>query len=110
MIGERHPTINPDGSRKMIATQHEMDINNVPLNFRDYCAHLLIVLNKCRSREYYLPWKCSEERHAYEKCQYDEYLFRMHLKNQKDHEALKLKEEKELNERLEKDYNDLKLS
>ncbi|EFA78609.1 hypothetical protein PPL_08064 [Heterostelium album PN500] len=65
-------TVNPDGTRVMIATREELEINNVPLNFRDYCAHLLIPLNKCRVKEYYLPWKCGDERHAYEQCQYDE--------------------------------------
>ena len=28
---------------------------------------LLIPLNKCRHKEYYLPWKCEDERHGYEK-------------------------------------------
>lgn len=33
---------------------------------------LLIPLNICRHKENYLTWKCDDERHAYEKCQYDE--------------------------------------
>lgn len=44
----------------------------VPLGFRDHCAHLLIDLNKCRKDSFYAMWKCGAERHAYEKCQYDE--------------------------------------
>ena len=43
--------------------------------YRDYCAHLLIPLNKCRHETFYLPWKCGHERHTYEKCQYVEYVF-----------------------------------
>ncbi|GAM24616.1 hypothetical protein SAMD00019534_077910, partial [Acytostelium subglobosum LB1] len=87
MVHEAPPmTVRPDGSRIMIATQEEMEINNIPLNFRDYCAHLLIPLNKCRVKEYYLPWQCGDERHAYEKCQYDEYLLRMNKKQILDHE------------------------
>ncbi len=33
---------------------------------------LLIPLNICRHKTDYLPWKCEDERHVYEKCQYDE--------------------------------------
>ena len=47
----------------MIATQEEMKANRVPLGFRDSCAHLLIPLNQCRLREFYLPWKCEDERY-----------------------------------------------
>jgi NADH dehydrogenase (ubiquinone) 1 beta subcomplex subunit 7 len=46
----------------------------IPLEYRDYCAHLLIPLNKCRGETFYLPWKCENERHSYEKCQYEEYV------------------------------------
>lgn len=44
----------------------------VPIAWRDYCAHILIKLNKCRNENFYLPSKCVELRHAYEKCQYEE--------------------------------------
>ncbi|EGG22361.1 hypothetical protein DFA_04479 [Cavenderia fasciculata] len=77
-------TIRPDGTRVMIATSEELEANAIPLNFRDYCAHLLIPLNNCRVKESYAPWKCSDERHAYEKCQYDEYLLRMKQKREQD--------------------------
>jgi NADH dehydrogenase (ubiquinone) 1 beta subcomplex subunit 7 len=69
----------------------------LPLAYRDSCAHLLIPLNKCRYDEYYLPWKCEvrprgrasrsnlkkltlsaqNERHSYEKCQYEEFKKRV---------------------------------
>ncbi|KAJ6792190.1 NADH dehydrogenase [ubiquinone] 1 beta subcomplex subunit 7 [Iris pallida] len=58
-------------SKPMIATQEEMVENKVPMAYRDQCAHLLIPLNRCRQRELYLPWKCEEERHSYEKCEYE---------------------------------------
>ncbi|KAJ9638945.1 hypothetical protein H2199_006806 [Coniosporium tulheliwenetii] len=45
--------------------------------YRDSCAHLLIPLNQCRYREMYLPWKCENERHSYEKCQYEEFKKRV---------------------------------
>jgi NADH dehydrogenase (ubiquinone) 1 beta subcomplex subunit 7 len=56
----------------MIATQKEMVDARLPLAYRDYCAHLLIPLNKCRVQSHYVPWKCQDERHSYEKCQYEE--------------------------------------
>ncbi len=56
----------------MIATQKEMAEAKLPLGYRDYCAHLLIPLNKCRTETWYLPWKCEDERHSWEKCQYEE--------------------------------------
>ncbi|KAG6375155.1 hypothetical protein JVT61DRAFT_3362 [Boletus reticuloceps] len=35
-------------------------------------TRLLIPLNVCRRKNFYLPWECENERHGYEKCQYDE--------------------------------------
>ena len=64
-------------SKPMIATQQEMVENRVPIPYRDQCAHLLIPLNKCRSKELYLPWKCEAERHTYEKCEYELVMERM---------------------------------
>jgi len=61
----------------MIATQEEMVEARVPLAYRDQCAHLLIPLNKCRQAEFYLPWKCENERHSYEKCEYELVMERM---------------------------------
>ncbi|XP_042501593.1 NADH dehydrogenase [ubiquinone] 1 beta subcomplex subunit 7-like [Macadamia integrifolia] len=69
-------------SKKMIATQEEMVQARVPLAYRDQCANLLVPLNKCRVAEFYLPWKCENERHAYEKCEYELVMERM-LKMQK---------------------------
>jgi NADH dehydrogenase (ubiquinone) 1 beta subcomplex subunit 7 len=58
----------------MKATHAEMREARVPIAMRDYCAHLLIPLNKCRQATMYLPWKCGHERHEYEKCEYVEHL------------------------------------
>lgn len=60
--------------RKMIATEQQMKDARIDVAWRDYCAHLLIPLNKCRHQTFYLPWKCQHERHTYEKCQYGEHL------------------------------------
>ncbi|KAK0203478.1 B18 subunit of NADH:ubiquinone oxidoreductase [Desarmillaria ectypa] len=59
------------------ASQSELKTNGVPLHWRDSCSALLIPLNVCRTKNNYLPWECEHEKHAYEKCQYDDYLRRM---------------------------------
>ena len=56
----------------MKATQQEMADAKIPLKARDYCAHLLIPLMKCRKDTYYLPWKCQHEKHEWERCEYEE--------------------------------------
>lgn len=40
------------------ATREEMSAAQLPLQYRDSCANLLIPLNRCRYEQYYLPWKC----------------------------------------------------
>ena len=59
----------------MIATEEEMKDARIHPAWRDYCAHILIDLNACRKETMYRVDKCTELRHAYEKCQYEEYLF-----------------------------------
>ncbi|KAL1407696.1 hypothetical protein Q8F55_007129 [Vanrija albida] len=59
------------------ASESEMASARLPIGWRDQCSSLLIPLNICRHQTNYLTWKCEDERHAYEKCQYDDYLRRM---------------------------------
>lgn len=81
--------------KKQIATQQEMVEARVPLGYRDQCAHLLIPLNKCRVKEYYLPWKCENERHTYEKCEYELFMERVR-KMEKIKKEAKLQNKKPL--------------
>ncbi|KAF9269378.1 hypothetical protein L218DRAFT_915409 [Marasmius fiardii PR-910] len=62
-----------------LASQEEMKKAKMPLGWRDQCSALLIPLNICRREKNYLPWECEHEKHAYEKCQYDDYIHRMTL-------------------------------
>ena len=57
---------------EMQVTQEELAEAKVPLNLRDYCAHLFIPLAKCRKENYYLPWKCKAEKHAWDECEFQE--------------------------------------
>ena len=61
-------------SVEMKVTQEEMAEAKVPLNLRDYCAHLFIPLMKCRKENYYLPWRCTQEKHAWDECEFQEYV------------------------------------
>lgn len=56
----------------MQVSDEELSANQIPLYHRDGCAHLLIPLNRCRRANYYLPFKCHDERHSYEACLYKE--------------------------------------
>lgn len=62
----------PRTAAELPVSAEELKANRVDASYRDYCAHLLLPLNKCRHQTYYFPWKCEEERHSYEKCQYIE--------------------------------------
>ncbi|KAJ3296662.1 hypothetical protein BCR33DRAFT_845056 [Rhizoclosmatium globosum] len=64
---------------KMHISQKEMQKEKIPIAFRDYCAHLLPELNKCRRDNWYLPWHCEQERVTWTKCQYDDYQRRMKI-------------------------------
>lgn len=67
-----HPSPGFSPFTEMKATHEEMRAARLPISYRDYCAHLLIPLNKCRKETFYLPFKCTDERHEYERCQYVE--------------------------------------
>ncbi|KAH7888196.1 NADH-ubiquinone oxidoreductase B18 subunit-domain-containing protein [Phlebopus sp. FC_14] len=73
------------------ASQEELKAAKVPTAWRDQCSALLIPLNTCRRQSYYLPWECENERHGYEKCQYDDMMRRM-----KKMSKLKLQQAEEL--------------
>ena len=69
--------------------QEELRKAKVFVGHRDYCAHLLIPLNKCRRKNLYLPWRCQHERHEYEKCEYSEYKRRVLKKQMLDSQSEK---------------------
>lgn len=57
--------------------QEELNEAQIPMAWRDYCADLLIPLNKCRRENFWWPSSCEHEKHAYEKCQYQDYKARV---------------------------------
>lgn len=58
----------------MIATLAEMESAKVPLDARDYCAHMLINLRSCIRDNFPLNYRCHHEREEYYECQYHEYV------------------------------------
>ncbi|KAJ3726552.1 NADH-ubiquinone oxidoreductase B18 subunit-domain-containing protein [Lentinula raphanica] len=70
------------------ASREEMKAAKLPLGWRDQCSALLIPLNICRRDKNFLPWECEHERHAYEKCQYDDYMRRMSELSRRKREEL----------------------
>lgn len=56
----------------MIATEEEMISAKLPLENRDYCAHLALKVQQCRKEVWPWAWKCNPEKHEYLSCQYEE--------------------------------------
>ena len=57
----------------MVATIQEMEDAHVPLDKRDYCAHLYIAWKKCHMEN--MPWgkaKCKPQIHEYTHCEHEE--------------------------------------
>lgn len=69
MSGSIDTTIVPG----MKVSLQELRDSGTPAHLRDACAHLLIPLTQCRRQNYFLPFKCTHERHSYEICEYKEY-------------------------------------
>ncbi|KAJ8040932.1 NADH dehydrogenase [ubiquinone] 1 beta subcomplex subunit 7 [Holothuria leucospilota] len=70
----------PDGrkEREMIATQEEMNAAMLPLDRRDYCAHLYIKYLACKQENPLgVHIKCKHEKHEYDLCEYEDYVLRM---------------------------------
>ncbi|XP_071975052.1 NADH dehydrogenase [ubiquinone] 1 beta subcomplex subunit 7 [Engystomops pustulosus] len=63
--------------RVMVATQEQMNMAQLPLKQRDYCAHYLITLMKCKRDMWPNIFGCKHERHEWEYCQHEDYVQRM---------------------------------
>merc|ERR1712087_885249 len=72
----------------VIATREMMKKAELPLGWRDYCAHLLIPLNECRVQTMYWPFSCTHLRHAHEECEYKEYRRREQIQKRNQKEAM----------------------
>ncbi|KAM7140926.1 NADH dehydrogenase [ubiquinone] 1 beta subcomplex subunit 7 [Molossus nigricans] len=79
----RMPTFPPDygfpgrKEREMVATQQEMNDAQLVVQQRDYCAHHLIRLLKCKRDSFPNFLACKHERHDWEYCEHLDYVMRM---------------------------------
>ncbi|XP_072513311.1 NADH dehydrogenase [ubiquinone] 1 beta subcomplex subunit 7 [Salminus brasiliensis] len=63
--------------RVCVATQEQMDMALLPLDQRDYCAHYLIKLMKCKRDHYPNFMACGHERHEWDYCEHKDYVMRI---------------------------------
>jgi hypothetical protein len=80
MGGNHHHHFNEKAMPRDDQDLEAMKAAQIPIAYRDTCAHLLIPLNKCRQETFSNPNKCTHERHIYEECQYYAYLQRVEAK------------------------------
>ncbi|ELK06768.1 NADH dehydrogenase [ubiquinone] 1 beta subcomplex subunit 7 [Pteropus alecto] len=79
----RMPTFPPDygfqgrKEREMVATQQEMNDAQLVLQQRDYCAHYLIRLLKCKRDSFPNFLACKHEQHDWDYCEHLDYVMRM---------------------------------
>jgi len=76
MGGHYNPAAEPKADQNLQALKDAQ----IPVAFRDKCAHLLVDLNKCRRQTFYNPDRCEHERHTFEECEYYCYLQRVEAK------------------------------
>nr|XP_023500969.1 NADH dehydrogenase [ubiquinone] 1 beta subcomplex subunit 7 isoform X1 [Equus caballus] len=67
----------PAGPAEMVATQQQMNDAQLVLQQRDYCAHHLIRLLKCKRDSFPNFLACKHERHAWDHCEHLDYVMRM---------------------------------
>ncbi|KAM9244225.1 NADH dehydrogenase [ubiquinone] 1 beta subcomplex subunit 7 [Dugong dugon] len=79
----RMPTFPPDygipgrKEREMVATQQQMNDAQLVLQQRDYCAHYLIRLLKCKRDSFPNFLACKHEQHDWDYCEHLDYVSRM---------------------------------
>lgn len=49
-----------------------LEDENVPINARTYCGHLVPALNHCRRRTFFMPGRCTKENDELAGCLFQE--------------------------------------
>ena len=75
---DEHPSFDPligfpNGRipREMKLTEQEMDLAKISRDQRDFCAHLLIPIMRCRRENAPLHYRCKHLVHEHQGCQQD---------------------------------------
>uniref|UniRef100_A0A3Q1I148 NADH dehydrogenase [ubiquinone] 1 beta subcomplex subunit 7 n=2 Tax=Anabas testudineus TaxID=64144 RepID=A0A3Q1I148_ANATE len=63
--------------REMVASQEQMNLAQLPLQQRDYCAHYLLKFMKCKRDNWPNFMACKHERHDWDYCEHQDYVMRM---------------------------------
>ncbi|EDL92270.1 NADH dehydrogenase (ubiquinone) 1 beta subcomplex, 7 (predicted) [Rattus norvegicus] len=83
--------------RVMVATQQEMMDAQLTLQQRDYCAHYLIRLLKCKRDSFPNFVACKHEQHDWDYCEHQDYVKRM-KEFERERRLLRRKKRRELRE------------
>ncbi|XP_065521044.1 NADH dehydrogenase [ubiquinone] 1 beta subcomplex subunit 7 isoform X2 [Lathamus discolor] len=63
--------------RTMVASPEVLAAARLPLEQRDFCAHHLVKLLRCKRDAFPEPWRCRDLQHHWEACQHRDYVMRM---------------------------------
>ncbi|XP_061300430.1 NADH dehydrogenase [ubiquinone] 1 beta subcomplex subunit 7 [Pezoporus flaviventris] len=63
--------------RAMVASPEVLAAARVPLEQRDFCAHHLVKLLRCKRDAFPEPWICRDLQHRWEACEHEDYVMRM---------------------------------
>ncbi|KAL6481988.1 hypothetical protein MHYP_G00100680 [Metynnis hypsauchen] len=63
--------------RVPVASQEQMNLAMLPVEQRDYCAHHLLKLMKCKRDNFPNFLACRHERHDWDYCEHQDYVMRM---------------------------------
>ncbi|XP_075043600.1 NADH dehydrogenase [ubiquinone] 1 beta subcomplex subunit 7 [Mixophyes fleayi] len=63
--------------RVMVATQEQMNLAQLHVRQRDYCAHHLMKFMKCKRDMWPNIFACKHERHEWDYCEHEDYVLRM---------------------------------
>ncbi|XP_063293437.1 NADH dehydrogenase [ubiquinone] 1 beta subcomplex subunit 7 [Pelobates fuscus] len=65
--------------RVMVASQEQLNLAQIPVDQRDYCAHHLMKFLKCKRDMWPNFLACKHERHEWDLCEHEDYVQRMKL-------------------------------
>ncbi|XP_065521043.1 NADH dehydrogenase [ubiquinone] 1 beta subcomplex subunit 7 isoform X1 [Lathamus discolor] len=73
----RHPPRPMSPCPSMVASPEVLAAARLPLEQRDFCAHHLVKLLRCKRDAFPEPWRCRDLQHHWEACQHRDYVMRM---------------------------------
>ncbi|XP_043596557.1 NADH dehydrogenase [ubiquinone] 1 beta subcomplex subunit 7 [Bombus pyrosoma] len=62
--------------RVMPVSEEDLIAAKVPVEYRDYCAHIFLEYKRCFIKKFPFVILCAEEAHKYKECEYDDDVLR----------------------------------